>query len=260
MITIPFSKYHGTGNDFVLIDQRSEQYLNGEDQAAIEKICQRHFGVGADGLILLQNHAEADFEMIYFNADGRESSMCGNGGRCIVAFAHHLGLFERNCTFVAIDGYHDAIYEQGQIELSMQAVQGIQQFEDYFFLNTGSPHYVSFPNDFDSVNIIKKGRSIRYSKAFQPNGTNVNFVRPIENGIEVATYERGVEDETLSCGTGVTAAALSYATTLPHVVESVAVSTKGGMLTVKFKQSENGFDNIWLCGSAIKVFEGVITV
>ncbi len=259
-MNIPFLKYHGTGNDFVLIDQRSHQYLTRRDQTTISGICRRHFGVGADGLILLQDHTEVDFEMIYFNADGNESSMCGNGGRCIVAFAYHLGIFEQQCIFKAIDGLHEAKYNKDQVELKMQNVQLLERFDDYFFLDTGSPHYVSFPTHFDEVDVVKEGSAIRYSKSFQPNGTNVNFVRIHPNGIEVATYERGVEDETLSCGTGVTAAALSYATTLPQAITSVNVKTKGGMLTVKFEQKENEFSQIWLCGSAMKVFEGIITV
>ncbi len=254
---IPFYKYQGTGNDFVLIDQRQQQYIRREDKTSIEKMCNRHFGIGADGLILLQQHESADFEMVYFNADGRESTMCGNGGRCIVAFAHQLGVFEEYCTFKAIDGLHEAKINSNQVELKMMDVSQVERYEDFYFLHTGSPHYVSFHATLAAVDVVSQGQLIRHSAQFQPNGTNVNFVEVTSDGLTVATYERGVEDETLSCGTGVTAAALAYALDKPQL-NSVKIQTKGGKLLVRFQPLSNAcaFSHIWLCGPAEKVFEG----
>jgi len=258
-MNIPFYKYHGTGNDFVLIDQRKTQFLNRENTAIIHQICQRHFGVGADGLILLENHPTLDFEMIYFNSDGNESSMCGNGGRCIVAFAHFLGVFKESCQFMAIDGIHDALVKEDWVELKMSDVEQVKQYDSYSFLNTGSPHYVCFLEDLAKVDVVQDGRKIRYSNDFQPGGTNVNFVQKNQNGIEVATYERGVEDETLSCGTGVTAAAIAYHLQHPELTE-IPIDTKGGQLKVRLQREGKTFSNIWLCGPAQQVFKGEITI
>ena len=254
-MNIPSQKYHGTGNDFIMIDQREQQYLTREDQVIIEQMCTRHFGIGADGLILLQKHSELDFEMVYFNSDGRESSMCGNGGRCIVAFAHHLGVFEKECKFWAIDGLHEAMIKDNWVELKMGAVDAVEIYKTHYFLDTGSPHHIAFVEDVEKVNIVAEGSEIRYSKAYQPTGTNVNFVQKNEQGIVVATYERGVEDETLSCGTGVTAAAIAYHLQNP-TKKIVNITTKGGELQVKLEPNGSGFDNIWLCGSTQKVFQG----
>jgi diaminopimelate epimerase len=256
---IPFSKYHGTGNDFILIDQREHTYLHLDDQRTIEHLCTRHFGIGADGLMLLQQKPGFDFEMIYFNSDGRESSMCGNGGRCIVAFAHRLGVFEQNCRFWAIDGIHEAVIQNSWVELKMRELQAIQTFSDDYFLNTGSPHYVQFVENLETIDLVEEGRKIRYSKDFQPDGTNVNFVKVNDQFIEVATYERGVEDETLSCGTGVVASVI--ASYLKHKNSmDVAVQTKGGNLKVRFQKDGNLFTNVWLCGSTQFVFAGEINV
>ncbi len=256
---ISFLKYQGTGNDFVLIDDRSQSFLDVENQEQIALICNRKFGIGADGLILLRNHPEFDFEMVYYNADGRLGSMCGNGGRCIVAFARHLQLIEHECTFLAADGIHRAkIIRPNWIELSMNDVTTLEENEDYCFLNTGSPHYVVFTNNLEAIDIVEQGRAIRYSERFRKEGTNVNFVEPGQNQISVATYERGVEDETLSCGTGVTAAAIAYY--LQHPDEenpTINIRTKGGSLEVKFRNLGNhSFTDIWLCGPAVPVFEG----
>lgn len=259
MREISFYKYHGTGNDFILIDQREEQWLTRESTTIIEQLCDRHFGIGADGLILLENHFVLDFEMIYFNADGNESSMCGNGGRCIVAFAYFLGLVEEECQFMAVDGLHQATVKDNWVELRMNSVHGIQQHPTHFFLNTGSPHHVAFVDDLSQIDIVNQGRSIRNSQTYQPHGTNVNFVEEKSNGIEVLTYERGVENETLSCGTGVTAAAISYALRHPmHNITEVPIRTKGGFLKVRFEKEEEYFKNIWLCGPAMQVFRGMI--
>lgn len=256
---LPFFKYEGTGNDFVLIDQRDQQYLSRQDTALIERICDRKFGIGADGLILLQHVDGYDFEMIYFNADGQESTMCGNGGRCIAAFAQYLGIIEGTCSFLAIDGPHEANINGEWVELKMKDVEDVEHGDGNFILNTGSPHYVVFVEDLSDMNIVESGQVIRYSDRFKKEGINVNFVERKSNGIEVATYERGVENETLSCGTGVTAAALSFALSLGSnsKISEVPISTKGGSLMVRFQhKGENSFENIWLCGPARLVYQG----
>ena len=258
-MNIPFSKYQGTGNDFVLIDNRKEVYLNIEDTAAIRQICDRRFGIGADGLILLEEADAYDFKMVYFNADGRQSSMCGNGGRCITAFAHHLGIIEQEARFLAIDGPHEArIREDQWVELKMIDVTEVEVGEDYFLLNTGSPHYIIFVEDIDDINVVENGQAIRYSRRFRKEGVNVNFVEKTSAGLIVATYERGVEDETLSCGTGVTAAAIAYHIDQQKEGEEVAIESKGGRLAVRLAASgDGGFRDIWLCGPAQQVFSGV---
>ncbi len=259
MQKLPFFKYHGTGNDFILIDQRETQWLTREDITTVRQLCDRHFGIGADGLILLENHPVLDFEMVYFNSDGNESSMCGNGGRCIVAFAHHLGIVQSDCQFMAVDGLHHATVKESWVELRMNNVHGIKQEPDYFFLNTGSPHHVVFTDDLDQIDIVTQGRTIRNSALYHPDGANVNFVAEKNNGIEVLTYERGVEDETLSCGTGVTAAAISYALRRSDTgIREVPIRTKGGFLKVRFEQEEKHFKDVWLCGPAMQVFKGTI--
>ncbi len=261
-MTIPFFKYQGTGNDFVLIDQRHEQFLSRKDTTIIEKICDRKFGVGADGLMLLQSKDGYDFEMIYFNADGNESSMCGNGGRCIVAFAKYLHAIENQCHFWAIDGAHDAkINEEGDyVELKMIDVRQIERGDDFYLMNTGSPHFVQFVTEMSDINIFEEGKKIRYSERFAKEGINVNFVEEKENTIEVTTYERGVEDETLSCGTGVTAAAIAFAQKNSQF-ETINISTKGGKLAVRLENDGYiGYKNIWLCGAANLVFEGNIMI
>lgn len=251
-----FFKYQGTGNDFIMIDDRAAQFpIN---QTLIAGLCHRRFGIGADGLILLQNTDGYDFKMVYFNADGRAGSMCGNGGRCAVRFAQDLGIFEDSTTFLAVDGPHKAVACEGEIFLKMSDVSDIQRFENHDFINTGSPHHVAFVADLDATDVFDEGRQIRYSSAYEAQeGTNVNFVQVLdEQSIYVRTYERGVEDETYSCGTGVTACALSahlrFGTTDP-----INVLTKGGNLRVSFvKQSDTTFDNIYLIGPAVRVFEG----
>lgn len=258
---IPFFKYQGTGNDFVIIDQSKQQYLKKTDTTIIQRLCDRKFGVGADGLILLQLLDGYDFEMIYFNADGKEGSMCGNGGRCAVAFAQKIGLIEQEGRFLAIDGLHEAKINDDWVELKMSNVTEVEQGADYYILNTGSPHYIIFAEDIDDINIIDTGAAIRYSKPFREEGINVNFVEITKDGLIVATYERGVEAETLSCGTGVTAAAIAYALKeKSKTIQAVPIQTKGGKLEIKFKKSIHGFEDIWLCGKATLVFEGDICV
>lgn len=255
-----FYKYQGTGNDFVMVDQRETQHLTRQDTGKIARLCDRRFGIGADGLILLQKHPDYDFEMIYFNADGRESSMCGNGGRCIVAFAKQLGIITDRARFLAIDGKHEALIRpDGWVELKMVDVPEVESGTDFFYLNTGSPHYVTFVEDVETFDVVGEGRAIRNSARFAEMGTNVNFVQPDTNGITVATYERGVEDETLSCGTGVTAAAIAWylqAEDKQHT--RIPIRAKGGSLEVRLEPAARGFRNIWLCGPAEFVFWGEI--
>ena len=259
---IPFFKYQGAGNDFILIDQRDQKYLTRVDQEQIEKLCNRRFGIGADGLILLELHEAYDFEMVYFNSDGRESSMCGNGGRCIVAFAVQLGLIEKQCRFLAIDGPHEGILTRPDwVELKMQDVQTVEQGQGYYYLNTGSPHYVQFTETLEEVDVVGQGRAIRYSDPYKAEGTNVNFVEVLKDGLAVATYERGVEDETLACGTGVTACALAYTFHQPELeCNSIDIQAKGGKLTVRFEKNGAGFSDIWLCGPATLVFQGKVAL
>lgn len=257
-MTIKFHKYHGTGNDFILIDNRSMEISLSNDQ--IKYLCHRHFGIGADGLMLLELEPGVDFKMVYFNSDGNESSMCGNGGRCITAFAKKLGLIEDKARFIAIDGLHEAVFNDGIISLKMNDVKTIDKGENYFYLNTGSPHYVKFVYDIKHFNVFEEGKKIRNSDAFVAEGTNVNFIEKVEDDIFVRTYERGVEDETLSCGTGVTASALVAALSgVASGKNNCRVRTLGGNLNVKFdKVLENTFYNIWLEGPAEFVFEGSV--
>lgn len=255
-----FTKYQGTGNDFIIIDDRKEQFP-ADETVLIERMCDRKFGIGADGLILLRNHADCDFHMIYFNADGRESSMCGNGGRCIVAFAHQLQVIENQAIFMAIDGLHEARIIGKTVELKMSDVRQTNSGDGFYTLNTGSPHYIKFVDSVAEVDVFAEGKTIRNSAPFKAEGINVNFVENTTNGIRVATYERGVEDETLSCGTGVTAAALAYYLENGYSAgHAIPVETKGGNLEVRFQPNGEGFSEIWLCGAAELVFEGKIDI
>ncbi len=255
--TLQFYKYQGTGNDFVIIDNRKQVFKN--DTKLVKKLCDRKFGIGADGLICLENSDKVDFKMLYYNADGRESSMCGNGGRCIVAFAKHLHVIDGQCTFEAIDGLHQAkINTEGRVELKMTDVHKINNFENDTILDTGSPHYVRFMNHVDKIDVPKKGAEIRYSKSFKKDGINVNFAHIEKDILKIRTYERGVEDETLSCGTGVTAVAIAAAHQDLISNNAVSIKTPGGDLQVKFEKSHSGYENIWLTGPAEMVFKGEI--
>jgi len=258
-MNISFSKYQGTGNDFVIIDHR-QPFIKHTDTALIQKLCDRKFGIGADGLILLEEELGFHFRMVYFNADGRESSMCGNGGRCIVAFAQQLGLITDFASFIAIDGPHEAKITSDRVELKMNAVEVVEQTKNDYVLNTGSPHYVQFIPSKTEIDVVAAGRAIRQSPRYEKEGINVNFVERLSSGINVQTYERGVEDETLSCGTGVTAAAIAYTIDqqLTGVIE-IPVETKGGTLAVKLEREQH-FTDIWLCGPATFVFAGEIEV
>lgn len=252
-----FYKYQGTGNDFIFLDNRERSY-SALTQDQIKNLCDRRFGIGADGLILLNTKTGFDFEMKYYNADGRESSMCGNGGRCLVKFAYDLGIHKSSYRFLATDGVHEAEMEDDIIvNLKMKDVREIRDYHGDFILDTGSPHYVKIVSDVMAYDVFHKGMDIRNGSDFVKEGINVNFVEQKKSDeIIVRTYERGVEDETFSCGTGVTASALAcFHNELGY--NDVTVFTKGGKLTVKFDRiGENSFQNIWLCGPAVKVFEG----
>lgn len=260
-MTFRFHKYHGTGNDFIIIDDRDEVFpVN--DREAIARLCARHFGIGADGLILLRGNP-GKWEMVYFNSDGRESTMCGNGGRCLVAFAHSFGLAEKDFEFQAIDGPHQAkVLEDGRIELGMKDVESFDVQGDVYVLDTGSPHYVSFRSGVNDLKVKKEGAAIRYSAPYRDQGINVNFVEEMgAREILVRTYERGVEDETLSCGTGVTASALAVMIKNNYSGASrVAISTPGGELSVKATWTGDRFTDVRLIGPAVKVFEGSLQV
>jgi diaminopimelate epimerase len=258
---LSFSKYQGTGNDFILLDNRRGQVTVTNEQVAT--LCHRHFGIGADGLIILETEPGVDFRMVYYNSDGNTSSMCGNGGRCIVAYAKDLGIITNKARFMAVDGMHEALIgEDGRIALKMQDVKNIEIGDDHFFLDTGSPHYVKFVDEAEKFDVKNEGKRIRNSAEFSENGTNVNFITKRDDYLFVRTYERGVEDETYSCGTGVTASALVASVKgVSTSRNSCIVKTLGGDLEVSFeKVLEHNFYNIWLRGPAQLVFNGTVSV
>lgn len=257
---IPFTKYQATGNDFVLIDNRNTNYSF--TKAQVEKICDRRFGVGADGLMLIEKHATLDFNLVYYNSDGSQS-LCGNGSRAAVTMAAALGLLKDKTTFNAYDGPHDAeLLPTGIVRLKMNPVSEVKKIGADYFINTGSPHHLQFVTDVNAVPVVEEGRKIRYSETYKPAGTNVNFIQALANNtIFVRTYERGVEDETFSCGTGVTAAAL--AASFQGYTSPVKVKVKGGELEVEFKIGQSAgqadtFHDIFLIGPAKMVFEGTL--
>ncbi len=258
---VEFYKYQGTGNDFIIFDNRQDVYT-GITSRQVHLLCNRRFGIGADGLMLLNNKEGFDFEMKYFNSDGNESSMCGNGARCILKFASMLGIKKQSYHFIAVDGIHEGEIDfDGTIRLKMQDVDSVVYSLNHYLLDTGSPHYVKMTTDIMRQDVVNEGRLIRNSKEFAAEGINVNFVEVLdEDQIYVRTYERGVEDETLSCGTGVTAAALISAHN-DKGFNRVEVKTTGGRLSVEFdKISDTQFTNIWLCGPAEMVFTGEINL
>lgn len=255
----PFYKYQGTGNDFIMIDDREQQFdLNAH--ALIKKLCERRFGIGADGLILIREHRTADFEMVYYNSDGYQTSLCGNGSRCAVHFAGFLGMVKSDCTFRTIEGDLRAKLIGNQVEINMPDVKNIEHVDSDFFLNTGSPHYVKFVHDIKNYDVFNNGRKIRNSERFRKEGTNVNFVESITDGtIYVRTYERGVENETYSCGTGVTAAAIAYGSM--HGRNSINIKTLGGDLGVSFTPLDSHrYCNVFLKGPAVRVYNGEVDI
>jgi len=245
---ISFSKYHGTGNDFIIIDNRKLKW--DPKQEEIARLCDRHFGIGADGLMLLMEKKGFDFYMIYFNSDGRESTMCGNGGRCMIIFAQSLSLAGSETRFLAIDGEHLGKVTKkdsaDSISLKMKDVCVDEIEADHIFLNTGSPHYVIFRQEVETLDIIAEAKKIRFNERYRGEGTNVDFVEIHKDHLFVRSYERGVEDETLSCGTGVTAAVLACAVKNPAGHTSMDVQTRGGKLKVSYFQEGNTFRDIWL--------------
>ncbi|PST84941.1 diaminopimelate epimerase [Pedobacter yulinensis] len=253
-----FYKYQGAGNDFILVDNRS-LFFNSDDYEAVSKLCDRRFGIGADGLMLLQSHPEFDFEMVYYNADGMPGSMCGNGGRCIVAFAKQLRLIDRETNFLAVDGPHYAkISPEGNwVELQMINVNQINRDGEAWVLDTGSPHYVLQTQGLDTLDVYSEGKAIRNNETYGAKGINVNFVEDFGDHLFVRTFERGVEDETYACGTGVTAVALAHAAaTGKHGHISTPVKVLGGNLRIDFDHHHGQFTGIFLCGPAELVFTG----
>ncbi|WP_322550256.1 diaminopimelate epimerase [Flavobacterium psychraquaticum] len=258
---LTFYKYEGTGNDFVMIDNRTDFFPKANVQL-IERLCDRRFGIGADGLILLENHPQYDFKMVYYNSDGNESSMCGNGGRCLVAFAKQMGVISDTAEFEAVDGYHFAtIDSENNVSLQMKDVDAIKNETNYTFLNTGSPHHVEFIGDLEKLDVKFEGSKIRYSDLYGSAGSNVNFVNQIANDIfAVRTYERGVEDETLSCGTGATAVAIAMHQTGKTKNKTIAIKVQGGKLKVNFEVNNGNYTKVFLIGPATFVFEGKIKI
>jgi diaminopimelate epimerase len=250
-----FYKYQGTGNDFIIIDNRQLAFFK-NDTKRIAAFCDRKFGIGADGLILLENHPTLDFKMVYYNADGNQSSMCGNGGRCLVHFAKFLGIINHKASFEAIDGIHEASINEGIVSLKMNDVDSVATENDYSFLNTGSPHHVELCKQLDYLDIQTEGAKLRHEK-YGKEGANINFVEQVNNDtFSVRTYERGVEAETLSCGTGVTAVAIAMHKTGKTTSNTVILNTPGGGLKVTFEVGDSGYNNIWLIGPAVMVFKG----
>ncbi len=263
-----FVKYHGAGNDFIIIDNRNDNYFPKKNvkQKRIRELCHRRFGIGADGLIELKSSTEADFKMLYYNSDGSEGTMCGNGGRCIAAFAWQHMVAGKNMSFEASDGIHKANILNTEnnitsVDLQLGSVSKIKIENEYIVIDTGSPHYIAFVENIESLDVYNEGRKIRYDERFMPAGVNVNFVQSFKDHLFVRTFERGVENETLSCGTGVTAAAIAaFLKGIKFEKAQYPVKTKGGELSVRFNTVGKNlkFENVWLTGEAVKVFEGVV--
>jgi diaminopimelate epimerase len=254
-MNVKFVKYQGAGNDFILIDNRNFQVKELKTET-IKFLCDRHFGIGADGLMLLNTHKKYDFEMDYYNSDGSGSTMCGNGGRCIIRFAHDLKIIGTETTFVAIDGPHKGKVLGDVISLQMQDVSTIDENETRTELDTGSPHYVAFMDEIPDEEFVQEARAIRQNAPYTQEGINVNFATAKDNKITMRTFERGVEDETLACGTGATAVAIAAHKKGLVTVNSIPLKVMGGDLNVNFEATQNGYANIWLTGPAEFVFEG----
>jgi diaminopimelate epimerase len=261
-MNIHFYKYQGAGNDFILIDNRTNA-VNHQNPKLMAHLCDRRFGIGGDGIMFLQHIENYDFEMVYYNADGQPSSMCGNGGRCIVAFAKHLGIIDSETNFLAVDGPHYAkISASGDwVSLQMIDVDTINLDGDAYVLNTGSPHYIKLVEGLKDKDVYNDGHTIRNNDTYRAQGINVNFVEPADTGYFVRTFERGVEAETYACGTGVTAAALAMA---KHNSQTGTINTPikvlGGELNIRFNYDGQKFSGIFLEGPAVRVFEGEVEV
>ncbi|WP_428225170.1 diaminopimelate epimerase [Flavobacterium sp.] len=260
-MTYTFYKYQGTGNDFVILDNRDLTFPK-NDTKLINFLCDRRFGIGADGLMLLENDNSTDFKMVYYNADGNESSMCGNGGRCLVAFAKKMGVIQNKTTFMAVDGLHHAtINEDGLVSLQMIDVQEVKVYADYVYLNTGSPHHVQEVEDLKSLDVKTEGAKIRYSDLYGQAGSNINFVLKLsDNQFAIRTYERGVEDETLSCGTGATAVAIAMCELGKADATSIGIQVEGGQLQISLKKEDGIYKEVHLSGPAQFVFQGEIHI
>jgi diaminopimelate epimerase len=257
MADITFNKYQGAGNDFIIIDNR-KGYFNPDNSKLINKLCDRRFGIGADGLILVSEHHDADFEMKYFNSDGFLGSMCGNGGRCTAHFSYKERIGGKDQKFMAFDGLHEAHVENDIVKLQMANVNDYTLVDDNYFINTGSPHYIVFTDDVENIDVAQEGKRLRWSPKFTPGGTNVNFVQVYGNGLFIRTFERGVEEETLACGTGITASAIAAVLKGHFDKTPVSVKARGGNLSVDFDLKDNKASNIWLTGPATYVFTGTI--
>lgn len=260
-MAVSFHKYEGAGNDFIIIDNRAGTF--GALEEIVRALCDRRFGIGADGLMLLEEDREAQFRMRYFNSDGPEATMCGNGGRCMALFARHLEIGDKRLLFNGPDGPHEADIigahgESGTVSLLMGHVAAVETMGDGFFADTGSPHFVMFTDDVDAVDVFGEGRKLRNSEMLAAaGGANINFVQRTGAGsVKIRTYERGVEDETLACGTGAVAAALAFAQSNDMGEGSVKVAARGGDLEVSFRRTGGGFHDIWLTGPARRVFSG----
>ncbi len=256
-----FDKLHGSGNDFIVVDATQQSVNLNVEQ--IRWLCDRHLGIGADGLIVIKPSWEADFQMIYYNSDGFEGSMCGNGGRTVTAYAFKRGIAGRSCRFLAYDGKHQgevlAVNDtEFMISITMKEVDVQFCSDAYLLVNTGSPHYVSRVDNLAALDVVSQGRLIRHDKTLSDKGLNVNFLKIDNNAIQLRTYERGVEDETLSCGTGVTAAAI--AVSMWQGGENHQIHTLGGLLGVQFKRTDMHFTDIVLTGPVKYVFGGKINL
>lgn len=252
---IQFEKYQATGNDFIIIDDRNNSF--DLSQSEIESICHRRFGIGADGLILLQNSNIADFKMVYFNSDGKPGTFCGNGSRCIAMFAYKKGITGDKLKFEASDGLHFAeIIDDESVCVEMIDVNDITEFSDGYYLNTGSPHFIKIVQDLNEIDIYNEGKKISRENRFYTKSTNVNFIEVITNGLKIGTFERGVEDETYSCGTGAIAAAVVYNYAFEPDNKLFNIFAKGGLLKVSFNVDGKQYSNIKLSGKTLKVFEG----
>jgi len=253
---IKFHKYQGTGNDFIIIDNREGSFI--PDREIIHNLCTRRFGIGADGLMLLDDTGQGEFKMLYYNSDGKEGSMCGNGGRCIAAYALEQGIAPYKGTFYAVDGAHEYEITPQGVKLKMIDVHTWEENQGHFILNTGSPHYVEFVDKVMAYPVVEEAKKIRYNDRFSEEGINVNFVEDLQDSILLRTYERGVEDETLSCGTGTVATAIAYALRNALTIGPLKIFTRGGELKVYFEKNNLTYENIWLQGAATRVFEGII--
>lgn len=259
-MNLTFYKYQGAGNDFIIIDNRTQIFPK-KNLNIINQLCDRKFGIGADGLILLENSDSVDFKMKYYNADGNESTMCGNGGRCIVAFAKKLNIVSNETTFEAIDGLHYAKVIDELINLQMIDVSNVEHYPNHYFVNSGSPHHIIVTTQVKNCNVVSQGRAIRHGAPYFDEGSNVNFVEKVDDShFKIRTYERGVEDETLACGTGATAVAIAMHDAQMTNNQSIVIETLGGILEVSFNKENNSYTNVFLKGPATFVFKGTIEI